>query len=223
MRRLAITHDPHGTQWELHAAPGRFPVLLAGWVLSGEEREEPEVPRWAAELLCRVWCEAALVTFLLDARREVTATGQWRMADGSWWCRPERRRFSVCSRIPDLELCATSSAGVAERLFADDVFCWQRRGQRVFLSTPPDPPGLDRSAIHPLLRRPARIDASALRSAGVWGLVFPGVDGDFAEMVTFAEEDREHLYQAFREVCSAMHVPLDVLSEAEFTTNAWTR
>ena len=222
MRRLAITLDPHGPQWELHAAPGRFCVLLAGWVLSAEEREEPEVPHWAAELLSRIWCEAALVTFLLDARRGMTESGQWRRAEGSWWCRPERGRFSVCSRVPDFELCATSSAAVAERLFTDDVFCWQRRGQRVFLSTPPDPPPLERSTIQTLLRRSPRIDAGALRSAGVWGLVFPGVDGDFAEMVTFSERERDLLVRSFREVCNAVDVPLDFLNEKEFTENAWT-
>jgi hypothetical protein len=225
LRSLIFTFDPQEPQWQPHVEAGRYPTALLGWVLSSKEREEPELPRWVAKLLVRAWCRLAMVTYLRAAdNSDVSAeqADQWIEKESGWRCRPPRRRSWWKSPIPDFELCATQSSDVAQELFYDDVFGWERRAQRVLLSAPGAPPPLGSPVIDALLQRPARIDDEALRAAGIWGLVFPGIDGDFAEIMAFSADDRQCLVTALRGETAAFGASMQVVSEQEFAATTWT-
>lgn len=63
-------------------------------------------------------------------------------------------------------------------------------------------PDLDYQVVNTIFNLPAKLDfADHFRGANVNGLLVPGVDGDFAELVVFDEDQWSALQESIFEEC----------------------
>jgi hypothetical protein len=187
-------------------------VALLGWK-TRRPSLDTGVPAEVGRLVARAICREAQVTFLDSTSAEAGVA--WEPDDAGWRRvvpTPLRLGASGPRAFP---LTCTAEPKVAARLFADDDFQWVLRAQMGLLGCPGDPPpAVDHAALRVVLQAH---NASLTDWAQKWsvpGLVLPGVDGDFLELVAFDDAFAARLHDALVAECSAARVPWHVVAES---------
>jgi hypothetical protein len=200
-------------EWRLHVRPGNGAhVALVGWK-TRRPSLDAGVPAEVARLVARAICREAQVTFL-DAS-SFDAGAVWEPIGDGW-----RRVVATPTRVTSggaraFPLTCTANPKIAAQLFADDEFQWVLRAQMGLLGCPGDPPpAVDHAALRTVLQaHNASLTEWALRWS-IPGLVLPGVDGDFLELVAFDDGFAARLHDALVAECHAAKVPWQVVTES---------
>ena len=211
--RLAYARNVSEPEWRLHVRPGEGAhVALVGWK-TRRPSLDAGVPAEVGRLVARAICRVAQVTFLDSTILD---------ADVAWQAVPggARRLLPAPLRAGGpgaraYPLTCTSDPQVAARLFADEEYQWVLRAQLAILSAPGTPPP---AVDHPALRTVLQAHNAQLTEwAKTWsipGLVLPGVDGDFVELVAFDEDFAARLHDALVAECREACVPWRVVAES---------
>lgn len=211
--RLAYAPDVTEPEWRLHVRPGDGAhVALVGWK-TRRPSLDAGVPVEVGRLVARAICREAQVTFLDSSSMEAGVA--WEpVAAGFRRVVPAPLRLGQ-SGMRAFPLTCTADAKVVARLFADDDFQWVLRAQMGLLGGLGDPPpAVDHGALRTVLQAH---NASLTEWAQTWripGLVLPGVDGDFLELVAFDEGFAARLHDALVAECHAARVPWHVVTES---------
>ena len=180
--------DPRGAHWQLGSLPpGRGRAALIGWHDPAAQHEGGVPPRIAA-VIARALTSAARVTFPSSVIAPA-ATADWSPSDGDEVrVLPGRSvRGRITARLRGLPsvvmLISTRQPASAMRLFDDPGFPWSLQGQLALLSRPDaPPPPIDERTLLALFG-----DDRASHTAGLEGILRPGVDGDVAGLWSLAE------------------------------------
>jgi hypothetical protein len=203
---LVVAFRPTSAKWQLPtSATGQ--LAMVGWHLAGGRGVDGGVPPTVAGVLTRALTRSACLSFLdskeptesVDVyvkRLEASGLGAKvrAMADGL-----PRAVYLISTRRPE----------IAQSAFDASLFSWETQGQVLFLSSPLRPsPQLEWIDMLSITGRESPITCDVLRGIGVDALVFPGVDGDVAGVVsaTSAAEAR---------------ILTDLRAEAEAAGFAW--
>ncbi|HEX5482459.1 MAG TPA: hypothetical protein VFZ08_07510 [Terriglobia bacterium] len=219
---LRSVEDPADACWELRAQPdGEFRVLLTGWVMS-KASIDAGVPESVEGVLSRALCCGNKLVFLFPASstKAGDAAG-WEPVTAGWARKLRPRPMDRLRLAPALPLLCTEDAGVAMRMFHAEPFSWEMRSQVVTLFPPgPALPELDHSSMFRLWRE-KRLRREVLLKLGAQGIMFPGVDGDFAEVAFLEGPVRKDFEQRLERECLGTGISWELVSEAEFRGTRW--
>jgi len=221
MRRLVLTLNPQDSCWELYAGSAPGVRGLLGWV-SDAKTVDAGVPTAVAALLTRALCRCVTLTFLWQAGKSKSISEQW---EPSGEGRAKHLKPGLLDKVrgnPPFTLLATHDPAEAENLFYNEDFSWELRAQRVFLSPIDVLPDLDYRLVSTIFNWPTKLDVTAqLQGTNVTGLLLPGVDGDFAELVVFEDAQWPPLQQALAQECEPRDFDFQVVDEATFKQTKW--
>jgi hypothetical protein len=117
---------------------------------------------------------------------------------------------------------ATSDVETASELFWVVGFDWNLRGQIVLLSDSGSaPPPLQYDHLERLFGKEHLNRVSARLPEEITGIIVPGVDGDFAELVAFNKAAGQAVLEALALECANSKVAWRIVSEAEFLDTRW--
>jgi hypothetical protein len=221
VRRLIVTLDPRDSCWELYTGGAPGTRALLGWV-TDPKTVDAGVPQAVAMLLARALCRCVMLTFLWQPHEGPPASEQWRpLGKGQ----VKHLKAGLLERVrgnPPFTLLATCDPADAENLFYNEKFSWELRAQRVFLSPIEALPDLDYRHVSTVFNWPPKLDVMGhFQGTNVLGMLLPGVDGDFAELVVFDEGQRPALQQALSQECAARGVDFQLVDEATFKQTKW--
>ena len=221
MHRLVLTLNPQDSCWELYAGGTPGVRGLLGWI-SDAKTVDAGVPAAVAALLTQALCRCVTLAFLWRADKSQSLSEKWETFGKG---RTKRLKAGILDRMrgnPPFTLLATHNPAEAEKLFYNDDFSWELRAQRVFLAPIDMLPDLDYRLVSTIFNWPSNLDAAAhLRGTGVIGLLLPGVDGDFAELVVFDDAQWPSLQQALLQECAAREFEFQIVDEPTFKQIKW--
>ena len=218
---LRFTPEPRDPAWQLSAAGAGARAGLLGWVLDAPS-VDAGVPEKVARIVTRAACRQHLLIFHHPLAIERGAPRTWTAVPGGWACVLEPPAIKRLLRKPALPLVATSDPGRAEELFRAEGFSWELRGQRVLLSPRGSPPpSLTYAQLDGAPSRKRIGDARLGLPADIEGLLLPGVDGDFVELVAFDERLWRSLPEKLAGECANSGVAWSVVPEDEFKATKW--
>ena len=224
LRALVLTENPEDSMWLLRGVPlGAARRGLLGWAMTAASLDAI-APLQVMEVTARVLCRCARVTFLHSLPISDAPAPKWldvahgqatALRPGGW-----RRLFA---RKPSFPLICTTSPTTAIQLFLTGGFDWSQRGQLVLLSDrEAPPPRLSYQLFLDLWQgRAPPASETLVQQAGLSGFVSPAVDGNFAQIVAFAEPLWQSLLQAWVEECAAAGIDWRQAGEAEFKKTRW--
>lgn len=221
MRRLILTLNPHDPCWELYAgsAPGMKGLL--GWV-TDTKAVDAGVPKAVAILLTRTLCRRVMLTFLWQPDQSPSPSKQWEPFGKG---RVKQLKAGLLDRVrgnPPFTLLATYNPVEAQNLFYNEKFSWELQAQRVFLSPIDVLPDLDYHHVSKVFNWPSYLDViKHFQETNVLGMLLPGVDGDFAELVIFDEVQWPSLQQALSQECAALDIDFQIVDESTFKQTKW--
>lgn len=94
--------------------------------------------------------------------------------------------------------------------------------QRVFLSPIDVLPDLDYRLVSTIFNWPSNLEVAAhFQGTNVIGLLLPGVDGDFDELVVFDDAQWTFLQQALAQECAARDFDFQIVDEPTFKQTKW--
>lgn len=198
-----VCREPHGEHWQLGPLPppagGRMTLL--GWCQTPPSLDAG-MPPAPALVLARALSAVARVSFLCSnpgapVDGDVILDADERMAVVDPGGLAGRIRATV-GRLPNpMLLLSSRRPETLLRLFDDAQYPWWLQGQVVLLSAPDAPaPVCDRKTLLALLGDGWVEAAAALASAGIVGILRPGVDGDLAGLLTFTAAIEESVLAA---------------------------
>jgi len=215
---IRATRDPHDSCWALSFVPEKgTSVLLVGWIMK-DVPTDAGVPAEIAKILTEVLCDDYRVAFL-----HPTAAGR----DESGWRTTPRGLEQVLRpglggrvlREPLLPVICTSEARTAALMFRAEPYSWQLRSQLVMLFPLGSEAHLSYDSVFKLWRRSANAHYAA--ELGAEGLMLPGVDGDFAELVFFLEPQLQRSARRLEQACQQAGIGWQVVSECDFKSTSW--
>ncbi|HLI35348.1 MAG TPA: hypothetical protein VKW70_09910 [Terriglobia bacterium] len=219
---LRSTRDPTDPCWELHIRPGEgYWVLLIGWVMS-EALIDAGVPSGVAEILTRALCRGNRLVFLHpSASAQPDSSSGWQPIEGGWAYDLRPGTGGRLRGAPPLPLISTEEAMTARRMFHAEPFSWEMRSQIALLFLPGSTlPQLDYPFIFQLWKK-AAFHRETLLNPGVQGIIFPGVDGDFAECIFLQKASREDFERRLENECRKAGILWESVSEDEFKSTRW--
>ena len=221
MHRLVLTLNPQDSCWELYAGSAPGVRGLLGWV-SDAKTVDAGVPTAVAALLTQALCRCVTLTFLWQPGMSKSLSESWQPVEKG---RAKHLKAGLLDRVrgnPPFTLLATHDPAEAENLFYNDDFSWELRAQRVFLSPIDVLPDLDYRLVSTIFNWTSKLDVKAhFRGTNVSGLLLPGVDGDFAELVVFEDAQWPSLQQALAQECEARDFDFQIVDEATFKQTKW--
>ena len=218
---LRFTPEPRDPDWELRGGGAGARVGLLGWILDAP-RVDDGVPERVARIVTRASCRWHLLTFLHRLAVERGAPATWITIPGGWACVLEPPTIKRVLQKRAFPLLATSDPALAEELFRAESFSWELRGQMVLLSPGGSPPpSLSYVQLEDAFRRRWIDHARLGLPADILGLLLPGVDGDFVELVAFDEGLWRSLPEELAAECGNAGVGWSIVPEAEFKETRW--
>jgi hypothetical protein len=223
MCRLLLTLNPQDSCWELYAGSEPGMRGLLGWI-TDTQAVDAGVPQDVAALLTGALCRCVTQTFLWQPDKGQSLSDQWEtIGEGQ----AKHLKAGLLDRVrgnPSFTLLATLNPAEAENLFYNEKFSWELRAQRVFLSPIDVLPDLDYRHVSTVFNWPANLDVRThFQGTNVLGLLLPGVDGDFAELVVFDEVQWPSLQQALSQQCAALEINFQIVDESTFKQTKWVK
>lgn len=219
---LRSVEDPADPCWELRAqSGGEFHVLLTGWVMS-KVSVDAGVPEGVEEVLARALCRGNKLVFFFPASltKEGGASG-WEPVAGGWVQQLRPSTWDKLRAAPTLSLLCTENDSMAMQMFHAEPFSWEMRSQMVTLFPSGSAlPRLDHSSMFQLWRE-ERLRREILLKLGAQGIMFPGVDGDFAEIAFLEDPLRKDFEQRLERECLEAGASWELVSETEFKGTRW--
>lgn len=218
---IRATRNPSLPIWQVPPPNSDYEVLLVGWIL----REAPldsGLPEEAGGLLTQTLTHLSAVTFLHPASGDVDPpANQWRTAEGGWATLLSAPGIASI-RKRELPLFCTLDPEKARMLFHAEPFDWTQQGQLALLTDKKEaPPALDYHLIEQAFHRKSLSTILRSEHSRLLGLVYPGVDGDFAALLSADEAFVSEFLQGLRHTCEAAGIFFRVTSEDEFQQTAW--
>ncbi len=213
-RGLRFTVEPQNDFWQLRPPySADFYTGLLGW-MTDNNRIDAHVPPSVITLLSQVLCSCGQLTFFYPSVASEERAEDWQAIDKGA-CRILRgQKPSWLTRKPDYPLFSTSNPESAEKLFCAEPFSWELQQQMVLLSSKDAlQPTLDYESVH---KAYAFGNYELLLKAGIEGIFYPAVDGDFAGLMVFRKKLWEHLLLQLAESCAASDYDWSLMSEFDF-------
>lgn len=202
---LKLVRDPGDLGWPPRGAGTAGAIVgVIGWTLA-ETVVDAGVPPAVAGVLAEALCRCGQVSFLDPAGPATLAP-------------PALKRLAGKPRFPVM---TTADPQAAARLFDVDAFPWDQGGQVALLTAPGTAPALDYADLFELWSEPSPALDRLARKMRAAGFLFPGPDGDFAEIVVFEEALWDRLKQALAEACDGAGCLWQEVSEEAFLSSGW--
>ena len=192
-----------------------------GWVLRESPIDAGVPARGSPRLLSKTLTLLAAVTFLDSPIRKLgTARHEWVEIDGGW-----ARTLSAPAVVQakrTLPLVCTKDPQIATSLFNAAGFDWAQQAQVALLTAEAEaPPAVNYDFVKRCFNRESLDEILTGASPLLLGLLYPGVDGDFAALVS----GYRHFVQAFRQElqrnCDIAEISFALTSESDFKRTAW--
>lgn len=220
-----LTSDPQSARWGVPTAAPDLGVALIGWVIR-DPAIDAGVPPLAATVLALTLARLALVSFLGEpSGAAVAPANRWCATTDGWAARWTGEALLGRGRGP-LPMIATRDAAAARAVFLSDAFDWTQQAQIGVLSppslregAPAPPPAMDHADLCQAIER--RGIADLLRRRQWLGLVYPGVDGDFAAVVSTVRAFLPTFQDELARSCGQAGLALQTVDEADFGRLPW--
>jgi hypothetical protein len=196
-------------------------MTLLGWRQPAEPREAG-VPEEVAGVLARALSSVARVTFPASFGGPA-ASNVWSPMDGDLVRVLTAKGIGgrIAAKLrgtpADLTVISTRRPETVTRLFDDAAFPWWLQGQVVLLSVADaPPPEIDEDSLLSLFGEDWTQQAASVVHLGVEGILRPGVDGDVAGMLTFADAFDQAALNALEKETRLAGFDWEVVREEEF-------
>ena len=211
---LRFVIDPKDPDWALHTFDhDKIHSGLLGWIMATPP-VEGGVPNEVGALICRVLCRSFSLTFTYTSAPpppDIATLISLRSPLAARWF----------ANQPNITLAHTTSASFARHLF-DGGFSWTQQAQIVFLSSPgAPPPAVTAQQVYNLLERNKTHPDALAETLGISGLMFPAVDGDFAEVMLLDDAQFDALLDEFKKECAALNIEWRIVTEQQFRQTRW--
>ncbi len=203
---LKIVLNPINLGWNLRSAhSSNAKVGVIGWTIP-QPGIDAGVPPAITNLISNALCRVGQVSFL-DPESPVT------FSPSSLGRLKGRPRFAITT---------TSQPEIASRLFTIDEFPWEQRSQVVILHAVDTIPAFDYPKLFTLWSESSpdlNILADAMQASGY---LFPGIDGDFAEIVMFDDSLWNQFSGYLHDECRQANILIQEISSDSFHNTDWT-
>jgi hypothetical protein len=218
---LRLTKNASLPAWHLRGGGAGADVGLLGWVMD-RAPVDAGVPTEVAGIVVRAVCRSQVLTFLYPLAVQQAESSTWTRAPWGWACVLRPAAFQRALGKTTFPIIATSDPATARELFRADGFDWDLEGQIVLLSAAGSaPPSLDYDHLERLFGNAPLNRAATRLPKEFTGLLVPGVDGDFLELVTFDDAVSQVVSDAIALECADAKVGYRIVSEAEFVATKW--
>jgi hypothetical protein len=207
---LICTSGEIAPHWDLPGDPS-IPLKMVGWRVSPEPVDEG-VPAEVRSVIAEALVALGTVAFL-SSRRDLVESRTHTITAASI---RERTRAVVSGAPARLELATTDDPGTVQALFEDPAYPWTMRGQVVLLGRSLDPARIDWTFMEALLNDQWRQLTEQLISAGVEGVLRPGVDGDVLGFYELAVGFNEQAVAFLSHAARARGVHVESVPDAVF-------
>lgn len=211
-RGFLLCENPEPTKWQLHA-PIQGNLWILGWRRLPEYEIEGGVPDEVAEILANSLTRAALVSFPAIESSSNTSDYVRRIDAGLL-----ESMEAGFLRIPgSFNIISTTRPESAKCLFNAGGFPWDMQGQIILLSPPgSQPPALDRKTLFSVMNDNLKADFNMLSLIGVQAIIYPGVDGDVAGIVSSSRAFANEVLRAIESEAIRSGFSWQVVAEDDF-------
>jgi len=218
---LRLTESPKDPRWALRWRPGDATVGILGWMMSAAP-VEGGVPATVARILAETLCRVARVTFIAASTKGRPSSDDWVPVEEGWRCKLSPPTVRRLTGAPVFPLVCTTEPRLARALFEVPGFAWELRAQVVLLSPlEKPPPHVTYQDVQDLFGQVVLERRTARLGADIVGLMLPGVDGDFVELISFAPDGWQRLRDRLSATCSQARVAFDIVPEPGFARTEW--
>ncbi|MEN8179382.1 MAG: hypothetical protein ABFS39_12320 [Pseudomonadota bacterium] len=202
---LKIVLDPVNLGWDLRSTHAPNAVVgVIGWK-NTEHAIDAGAPHVIVKLICNVLCRSGQVSFLNPESTIKLSPPPLERLKGR----------------PSFAITTTTQSDTATRLFEITKFPWEQRSQIVILSAADSAPVFDYSSLFELWSEPFPDLNMLAKGMQAYGFMFPGVDGDFAEIVMFDDSVWGRFRELLSDECRLANILIQEVSEDEFCNTEW--
>jgi hypothetical protein len=211
---LVVAFRPTSAKWQLPtSATGQ--LVMLGWHLAGGRGVDGGVPPNVAGVLTRALTRSAWLSFFDPAEPTESVDVHVKRLEPSGLGAKVRAKTDGLPQA--VYLVSTRRPEVAQFAFDASLFSWEMQGQVLFLSPPQRPtPQLEWTDMLSITGRESPITCDVLRNIGVDALVFPGVDGDIAGVVSATSAAEERILTDLRAEAEAAGFAWRIVPEDDF-------
>jgi hypothetical protein len=211
---LIVASRPTSAKWQLPtSATGQ--LAMVGWHLALGRGVDGGVPPNVAGVLTRALTRSAWVSFFDAAEPTGSLDAHVKRLEPSGLGAKVRAKADRLPRA--VYLISTRRPEIVQWAFDADMFSWEMQGQVLFLSALQRPsPQLNWTAMLSITGRELPITCDLLRGIGVEALVFPGVDGDVAGVVSATSAAEERILADLRAEAEAAGFTWRMVAEDDF-------
>jgi hypothetical protein len=210
---LLVTSKPQLPQWQLPRESTGYQTMI-GWHVASGRGVEDGVPAEVAQVLLRAFTKVGWVSFFDAAERGASADTQVVCLEPGIG---GRLRASLASLPRTVFLVSTRRWDVAVSAFDAEMFSWSLQGQALLVSgVDVSRPRVAWDEMMLITGRESTITAEMLGSMKVDAIVFPGVDGDVAGLLSVDAHVEAHILQELRAEGEAAGFAWRDLPEDEF-------
>jgi hypothetical protein len=211
---LVVSFRPTSAKWQLPtSATGQLAMI--GWHLAAGRGMDGGVPSNVAGVLTRALTRSAWVSFFDAVEPTASVDLHVKKLEASGLGANVRRMADGLPR--SVYFISTRQSEVAQSAFDASLFSWEMQGQVLLVSPPQRPlPALEWTDMLSITGRQSAITGDALRGIGVEALVFPGVDGDVAGVVSSTSAVEERILTELRAEAEAAGFSWRTVTENDF-------
>ncbi len=211
-RGFLLCENPEPTKWQL-ISPLQGNLWILGWRRMPEYEIEGGVPDEVAEILAKSLTSTALVTF--PSIESSSGNGDYvrRIEVGLL-----ESLESAFLRTPgSFNIISTTRPESAKRLFNAGGFPWDMQGQIILLCPRgSQPPVLDRNTLFSIMKDNLKADFNMLSLIGVQAIIYPGVDGDVAGILSSSQAFESEVLRAIESEAIRSGFGWQVVAEDDF-------
>jgi hypothetical protein len=209
--KLIVTTDSQPRTWTVVEVPGTFEISI-GWLhdeLDVDEAPPPQVEDILSDLL-------ASTGSVIYGRPEGDT--------------PQAQRVALLTGFEfngffgmfgsKIEFIWTDKPEVIKQMFDTSYMNWSHEGQFAIMYKTKSAPTVSRDALLGAVKQ-SEFGANSLKSSGAIGALIPGADGDFAQLVFYAQADRDAFLQALEEACKSKNLGFEKISGQQFEEKNW--